>query len=549
MLRRAFPLLCLSALAASAAAPGWNTTKIGPFAVFSEGSVKETRARAAELEQFRFSLGELLGRHDLTLHPSLQLFLLSQPPANSAPVITRTGATAFVQGAGPLSADNKKALARILLEQNIGRMPAKLEQGLETFLSTTELQGAKVVWGAPPPESQRDSNWALIDWLVTNPETYGSFRVLLANLENSVDEDVAYRNSLHKSRADVEREVGAYIHAGQFRTIDGPSRPLSPERDLANRPVDPEDVTLHLADLLDGQSEQRYQSLLGSVKHRAEAEEGLALLYARHNDPRRAAELLRKAVADGSKNAYALVEYARIEPDAAKSRAALESAIAADPNSAEAHFFLGQKFTEPGKQIEQFRAAATLAPRRQAYWVALAEALAGQKQWPEASKAWRGAEQAAATPEEREKMMSARLAIEEQRLDFEDAERRRHQEAELRETNRLKQNAIAEIRAAEAKVNQGSAPDPGEKAVPWDELDGAEQHVQGQMIRVECTGRLQRIVLRAPDGKLLKLNADAAGIPKLTCGTQPERAVSVAYHAKPNARTGVAGEATSLQFP
>jgi tetratricopeptide (TPR) repeat protein len=285
------------------------------------------------------------------------------------------------------------------------------------------------------------------------------------------------------------------------------------------------------------------------VKHRAEAEEGLALLYARHNDPRRAAELLRKAVADGSKNAYALVEYARIEPDAAKSRAALESAIAADPNSAEAHFFLGQKFTEPGKQIEQFRAAATLAPRRQAYWVALAEALAGQKQWPEASKAWRGAEQAAATPEEREKMMSARLAIEEQRLDFEDAERRRHQEAELRETNRLKQNAIAEIRAAEAKVNQGSAPDPGEKAVPWDELDGAEQHVQGQMIRVECTGRLQRIVLRAPDGKLLKLNADAAGIPKLTCGTQPERAVSVAYHAKPNARTGVAGEATSLQFP
>ncbi len=529
-------------------APGWNSTKIGPFLVFSELGVKETRARAAELEQFRFSLGELLGRRDLTIDPPLQLFLFRQPRTDAPPVTTRTGAIALVQGDGALTAENRKALARILLDRNIGRMPAAVEQGLETFLSTTELQGAKVVWGATPPEAQRDANWAMIDWLVTNPDTYGSFRVLLANIEKSVDEDVAYRNALHKSRSEVEREVQAYVRGGQFRTIDGPSRPLSPERDLAIRAVDPDDVTLHLADLLDAQSEQRYKALLASGKNRAEAEEGLGFLYARRNDLPRAAEFFSKAIAEGSKNAYAMVEYARIEPDEAKARAALEKAVAADPNSAEAHFFLGRKLADPAKQIEQWNAAVKLAPRRQEYWVALAQALAAQKQWPEASKAWRGAEQAAATPEEREKMMAARLAIEEQRLDFEDAEHRRKQDEETRETNRLKQNAIAEIRAAEAKVNQGSDPDAGVNAVPWDQLDGAEQHVDGQMVRVECVGRAQRIWVRTADGKLIKLNAGAAGLPKLTCGAQPERGVSVAYSAKPNARTGVAGDMTSLQY-
>ncbi len=527
-------------------AGAWISIKTGPFVVFSEASPKETRERAAELEQFRFSMGELLGRHDLAVHPPLQVFLLNQPPASTS-VLPRSGALALMQGTGPLTAATREELARILLDQNIGRMPPGLEHGLETFLSTTEVHGTKVTWGAPPAQNRRDADWALVDWLVTNPETYSNMRVLLANLETHVEDGVAYRNALHKSRAEVEQEVAAYLQAGQFKTIDGPSRPLSPERDLAVRSVSADDVTLRLADLLDDASEQRYRSLLAAGKDKAECEEGLALLALRRKDVAAAADLLRRAMADGSKNAMAMVEYARLEPDPAKAQAALEAAIAADPNSAQAHFVLGQKLTDPSKQVQQWTLATKLAPRRQEYWAALAQALVDSKQWVEASKAWRNAEQAAATPQEREKMAAARMAIESQRLEFEDSEKRREKEAQEREIRRLKDAAIAEIRAAEAKVNSPNAASDSANAVPWDQLDGAQtQQADGQLLRVECVGNLRRVVVRLADGKLLKLNAASASGIALTCGAQKKNEVAVTYNAKPAARTGVAGDAVSI---
>ncbi len=540
---------------AGASGQAWISTKIGPFAVYSEANAKETRECAAELEQFRFSLGELLGRRDLTIRPPLELFIVRQPPPDSGPLTTRTGAIALLQGAGSLTPAVRRNVARILLEQNVGRMPPSLEQGLETFLSTTELRGAKVTWGAPPPADQRDANWALVDWLITNPETYGNVRVLLANLENNVDEAVAYQNAVHKTPAEVQREVQAYVASARFQTIDGPSRALSPERDLSLRPVGSDEINLRLADLLNGGSQVRYLAMLNQGIHQAEAEEGLGMLASRGKDAAAAAEYFRKALDDGSKNAVALIEYARLEPNPAKARDALETAVAVDPDSAEAHFLYGQKLSGERKQIEQWRAATRLAPRVQEYWVALAKALQFDQQWSEAAKAWRGAEQAAATPAEREKMIEARLAIEGQRLDFEEAEKKREEEAREADINRLKKQAIAEIRAAEAKVNANSSAVDTTNAVAWDQLDAAGPHVEGQIVRIECTGRAMRLILRTGDGKLFKLDADPSKLavtdPRgatLACGPQKERPVSVVYSAKRNVRTGVAGDAISVEF-
>ncbi len=540
-------LVCLLIFVIAQAWAGtWITTKVGPFAVYSEANAKETRQCAAELEQMRFSLGELLGRHDLTVRPQLHLYIFRNSPVEPFPGVSRTGAIVFVQGSAALTQENRKSLARILLEQNIGRMPEALEKGLQSFLSTTQINGAKVTWGAPPAVQERTPEWNLVHWLITNPDTYGNVRVLLSNMENGVAEDVAYQNAFHRSKDSLEKEVKVRSEKGSFSTIDAPSRPLSPERDLMIRPLENNDALLHLADLLNQNSEERYRTLLAAGVHKVEAEEGLAMLATRQNDAGSASRYMEAALAGGSKNGFAIVECARVEKDLAKRRSILEKAIEADPNFAEAHFLLAQQIENAAKKTEQLSIVVKLAPRREDAWVALAEALQGQQRWSEAAKAWRGAEQAASSTEEQHKLLAKRMAIEGERLDFEEAERRRDREAQERETNRLKQQAIAEVRAAEARIK----PDPSASTanvIPWDQLSSNSLHAEGQMLRVECAGHRRRIVIRQANGKLLRLNVDTEKI-SVECGPQQQRPVSVDYEAKANARTGVDGNAVVIVF-
>ena len=532
---------------ATASPASWYSTKIGPFVVYSESGAKEVRERAAEIEQFRFSLGELLGRPDLTLDPPLELFFYRQNSAGApqGAVVSRTGAQAIVTS-GPLSPAVRRTLAHVLISENVGRMLPGLEHGLESFLSTTELKGTKVIWGTPPPPADRDADWALVEWLVTNGASYGQFRVLLANLEHNMDPDVAFRNAIGRKPEDVRSDVNAFLKAGDFHTIEGPSRPLSAARDLVVHERDADEMNLRLADLLLPDAAARYRDMLNAGKHKTEAHEGLALLDVRDGNATGAAELLKQAIAGGSKNAAALVAYAKIEPDPAKARACLEQAIAADPKSAEAHFLLGSKLTDPAKQYEQYSLATKLAPREQTYWVELAHTSVALKQWAAASKAWRGAEQAATTPEEREKMMSQRLALESLRVDDEEAEHRKARQAREAEIKRLKDQAVAELRAAEEKVNHGSIPDAN--AVPYDQLNPATLHVNGQMIRIDCAGKTVRaLVVKTADGNLLKLNVDLKNvsfrnqITPLACGSQ-DRSVGIDYVAKANTRSGTAGD-------
>lgn len=520
--------------------------------VFSEAGSRSAKESAAELEQFRFSLGELLGKHNLALHPPAQIFQFrSKTEPSSEPLKTRTGAAAFKISEGGVPPWVRRQVTRLLLQENVGRLPPKLERGLETFLSTTEVSGAKVTWGLPPEPNERDADWALVEWFVTRPETYGKFRVFLGNLVAGVDEEVAFRNSVGQSREQVEPQVIAFLRAGDFHTIDGPSRALSPERDLVGREVSQADMNLHLADLLDSSSEGLYDAMLQSGTHQVEAYEGLAMLSARNNEPEKASKFLRRAIEGGSKNAAAMVAYARVEPDAAKAREVLEKAVAADPNSAEAHFLLGSQLEKPAQRIEQYTIATKLAPRELDYWVALARLLAEQKRWTEAAKAWAGAEQASATAEEREKMLQARLSIEGQRLDFENSERRNAELARKAEMDRLKQQALAELHAAEAKVNQGRT-DASSNAIPWDQIDSASNHLEGTLVQVDCVGKQLRLVIRGSDGKLTKLSggfdAKGAGDPDLACGSRKERLVTVDYNPKPNARTGTAGEIVAIAF-
>lgn len=542
-------LLCLT-LSTRAANVAWHSAKLAPFTVYSDGDTKAAKQFVAELEQLRFSLGELLGIKELTIRPGLEVFLTRQTPAPSL-AITRTGIPALVLGPGALSPESRRLVVTLLLDQNIGRMPPKLEHGLTAFLSTTETKGAHVVWGAPPPAADRDLDWALVDWLVTTPETYGKFRVLLGNLEKGVDENVAYRNSIGKTPAQAAEQIQSFLNSGQFPAIDAPSRPLNPERDVLLRPRDADDMELPLADLLDPDSAQRYRALLHAGKDKVEAEEGLALLAARAGQTQQAHEYCSAVLRDGSKNAYALLQCARLETDSDKAKQLAERALASDPNSAEAHFLIGKQLDDATQRIEQWRAATKLAPREESYWTTLAEALQGQKRWVEASNAWRGAEQAAGTPQERERDLNARIKLETSRLDEEEKHKREADAAEKREADRLKQQSWDRIHEAEAKVREPDAKEVEAHAVPWEDLHPTPKHVEGKLVRVDCVaGKIRYLVVRAADGRPIRLALDSqiASAAGLACGAGAGQALVLDYEPAADRRTGVAGETTTLEL-
>ncbi|MDQ6662810.1 MAG: hypothetical protein M3Z23_00255 [Acidobacteriota bacterium] len=539
----------------------WVQSRSGPFEIFSDANARAARETLADFEQFRHALGYTLQKPDLQLDPRIRILLFKNAKERelpgSAPGLVRGRDRYDVLGSAD-SAIPQPVFAectRVFLERNVDRLPPAIEQGLEAFFSTIEVHGTHVAWGAPPANRTRD--WARIHLLIANPDYYAKTRVLLFNLQKGVAEDAAYRNALGESRQDFEARVDRYWTAGVFPKSEAPSRPLSPERDLHTSPVEPESVSLAMADLLNDRSQASYETMIRDHVHATEAEEGLALLALKSNDTAAAREHLSRAIESGSKNPAVFVDYARLDNDAPKAKAALEKAIELDPNLAEAHFLLGEQSPDAAKKIAEWNIAAKLAPRATGYWEALAKLYLEQQKFPEAAKAWRSAEQAAATEPERDRMREARLAIERQRLDAEEAGRRRVAEEKQRDINRLKTKAIADLRAAEAKASGPPLPSSvSDRAVPWWDGPKAAARAEGVLKQVDCIGKQARLVLLKDDGKLARLLVRdpsqivlAGGEEKmLGCGAQTPRRVTIEYFPKMNAKLGTSGEVATVEF-
>ena len=255
-------------------------------------------------------------------------------------------------------------------------MPAEFEQGLLSLFSTLEVSGIRVTLGKPP--AQRDRAWARMHLLTVDPENFGKVGVLFYNLQKGAEEDPAFRNAFGKSKAQIEAEVDRYLAAGNFPTASPSPRPLSVDRDFPDHPVAPEDMQQKLAMITSERGQQsEYDALIAKAKDDI-------------NDPK-----------------------------------ALERAIEIAPKQAEPRFLLAEREWDPAKRIEMLKAAIALDRRKASYWAVLAQSYVAVHDYAEAAKAWRSAEQAAATPAEHEKMQRARLDLERQRLDFEAAEKKR----------------------------------------------------------------------------------------------------------------------------
>lgn len=494
-------LLILLALSANAE-DKWIRIKSGPFEVLSNAGERPARERMYEAEQFRWALGQLTGKPNLTTVWSIRILTLKDK--RNAPLSFSRDSWI---SAGAIDENWRKECARILLTDNTRRLPPDVEQGLMELVSTLQVNGTRLSIGAPPAGKTRA--WARMRLLATAPEYYGRMRVFISNLEQTADLDIAYKNAFQKRAADIEKEAAA---ATNFEVVPMSGRALS-EKDFTVREATAHDAAIALADLT--RDPAAYTAAGGP-----EGAEGL-----KHFD---------EATAADSKSARAWL--------ALGTREGFLKAAELNPRWAEPQIRLASLEQDPGRKATYLQKATVLDPRDTATWRALAHALLDARQYAMASKAWSGAEQSAPTLEERAQIHQARLDIESKRADFEESERRRIRDEEARDLQRVKNLALAEVRAAEGKVNDKLKSEHGDKpeqVVRIEDLDQGKK-LSGKLESVECMANGQARLLVRAEGKPWRfvvqdpgaIHVAGGGEKSLGCGPQkPPRTIVVEYRS------------------
>jgi hypothetical protein len=546
------------------AADTWVRYTSGPFEVLTDANPRAARDKLVEFEEFRHALGKILGIADMQMPQPVRILVFKSAKGWTSPGPLTEGRDRYaivLEEKTVLSPEVFDALTRLFLRFNTSQMPVQFEHGLEEFFSTFSVKGIHITVGAPPPSP--DLDWARVHLLVVDPEYFGRIHILLYNLRQGVDEDPAYRNAFGKTPAQVEEQARQHFLDHDIRTASIDSLPLS-EKDFPERPVSSADVRLARADLLAGaQSAADYESLLRDHVKIAESEEGLGLLALQDHRSDEARGHFRAAMDANSTSARCYLEYAKLEPDNTKALEALRKAAGLNPKLDEPLALMAQRDTDPRLRLAHWKDAAARNPRNPAYWKALAECYTADHNYTEAAKAWREAEQASTDPVERERMHQARMGVESERLDYEEAEKKRKAEEEARELERLKSQALAEVHALEKKYgDSGAKVDPNEKVMPWQdgphppgEATGTLKKVTGVLKQVDCLGQQARLLVEGDDHKsirLLVVGQSAAiaggGQHAFGCGAQKPRRVTIEYFPKANPRTATAGEVATIEF-
>jgi hypothetical protein len=553
--------MCLAA--GASAEDRWEAVKSGPFEVYTTGSDKIAREKLMYLEQFRETLRVITGKPEMRLVWPVRVLVFKnakQMPAAAAPfALGRDARMLAVAESADFSRESLKELARILLYENTNRLPQQIEDGLIELLSTLEVNLTHVTLGTPVPEAERSHGWAFMQLVTVNPDYSGRSRVMISNLEQSGDFEAACRNAFEKSLAQLNQQADAYLKSGTFATTSVSARALSPTRDFKLAQLEADAGKVAMADLLlAGGSDQAAAAYEGL--HGAPAAEGFGLLALKDHKDNEALRLFHSAIESGSENARAWLEAGRLEADAAKARTDLKKAADLNPNWAEPYFRMADVEKDNLEQrATLLKKAATFDPRNIDYWQALARTEIGAKNYPEAQKAWAGAERAAANDEERARIHQVRLQVEQERADYEAAERKRIAEEREQDIQRVKAQSDAAIHAAESDANKKLNPDGAAppKAVGWYEDLHGNASVEGLFERLDCLGRQARLVIQGADGKTIQLVVrDPAQIvivggaeKAFGCGAQkPSQKVLVEYIAKPDAKQRTAGEAVSIEF-
>ena len=500
----------LALLATPMIAADWIEYRSGPFRIFSNAGDREARDRMAQLEQLRHSLGQILGKTELSsVWPVTMVLFPNQreyaPRALQRPLMDGGSSMLAAWTADtPLPLDLLRALTQMFLDDNAGKMPQAMETAVTDLFSTIEVSATRVKLGAPASglPADRMRLWAKLQMLATQPEYSGKLRTYINNLQNAGEEDAAARNAFDLTLSKLEERVDAYLKAGKFEAAPVSGRPLNPNKDFIEK-----NVTKPQVDAL-------MQELAGAGKTFApDTPRGLA---------------------------------------AKNTRAALELAVRANPKWAEPHVKLAELDSSPAIQLAQLKIATSLAPRSSSYWQMLAKLQESVNQFADAEKSWLNAEHTAPDDLERDRIHQAKLAEQARRSEFELAEKKRLADEAAADLQRVKDSANAEVKAAEDAANarlakNGSTAGP---VVRFSDLDGG--HIAGQLTKVECKGADRILTIKPRTGSpLTLLLREAAKISfGVACGDlDPVRNIDVFHDAKPDRAVGTAGRITALTLP
>ncbi|MCC6392739.1 MAG: hypothetical protein IT167_19230 [Bryobacterales bacterium] len=545
-----FPAILLLASFPLLSAEQWEDCRSGPFEVWTNGSDRDARQLLVRLEQVRYMLGKLLGNQDpASVWPVHVLAMKGKRVSATGWVLGRDAWVSMVPAGTAPSRQWMRQVARMLLESNARRMPRYWEDGLEDLLSTLEAQGPKITFGLPPPPAERTLDWARVQYLATNPDYAVRFRVLLNNMQQGADEDVAYRNALGLGKAGLEAQIRKYFDSGQFPPATLSGRPIV-EKDFVMHPLEESRVTAAIADATGNPK----LSPAGSM----ESAEALGLEASRKGDKAKALEWLKQAIAAGSKSAQVYLAYGKLADGFKARQDAYVEAAKKNPRWAEPYIELANLEKTPERQAFYLKTAAKLNPRDGGLWLRLARAQLEAKQFTDASKSWFAAEMAAPTPEERAAVSEARRKFEVEIADREAAERKRIADEKQRELERLKEQALNEVKAAETKANQSLKPlESGQKVEQWWDDKTPSERISGQLQKVDCLGKSARIWILPAGGRLMSLwipdpgqivvigNGEAS----LGCGPQrPARNCTVDYKPRKDARQGTLGDVAVIEF-
>lgn len=545
-----FRLAAITVLTGSLFAADWEEYRTGPFEVWTEASEKEGRQLLVRLEQTRHMLGTYLGKQDLASLWTIRVVIRKNQPALPWK-LGRDAMVSTLMANTPPSREWLREAVKLLLESNAKRMPSDWERGLIDFLSTLDAAGPKITLGTPPKDASRNLDWARVHYLATNPEYGSRFRVLLNNLQQGAEEDVAFRNSIGMTRAQLDAEAAKHLANAALGPATTSGRPIT-DRDFPARPVEVPRALAAIADVT------------GNVKlvpaGSLEAAELAGLDAARNGRKAEARDWLKQAIANGSTSALVCFEYGRLldEPDA--KRNAFVDAAKKNGRWAAPYIEMARLETTPARIAHYLKEATLRDPRNSDLWQSYAKALSDAEELSEASKAWFNAELTAPTVAQRDTIREARRRFIEERAAREEELKRLQAEERQREMDRLRNEAINRIREAEAKANKGGVTrDPNQKVEEWWDDKQPSQKLNGILEKVDCLGRgVARLFIRPTDGKPIALLIPDPGKVVLlggsseaafSCGVQkPARPVTAEYKVRADAKLATAGDIAILEF-
>ena len=535
----------------------WIRAKLGPFEAISDDGRPAAIQALSQFEQFRYALGSAMGQDDLRFDPPLRILVFRNAKEMEAEGCNgiqtgRDHLMACAVATGQLPAPMVRELTRRLLETNFNGIPGATEKALETFFSTVVSNAVHVTWGAPPPPPERTRDWALLQRLITQPESAGRAHIYLHNIATGMDANGAIR-SMGEDVAKFNADVDRYFAAGVFTAVQAPNRPLNPDRDFITAVLTANDFQLARADLMGPGAEAIYLGLLKDKEHVAEANEGLGLLAMRAGDDDKASQYFAAAFKAGSKNVLALTAYAKSEKHYDVAIDALQKALEIDPKYGPAHWELGDKYDDPKQRLTEWKIALSLEPHNVDWWVAYARLNEGQRQWAEAGKAWMSASLATTDPAKHDEYLKHRDAIAQQSVDDAIAQKKREDDAKAAEIERLKAAGRKEIADAELRANsQNTKKNDNAPVVDWWD-DANSSSLSGTLTQVDCVGKQLKLRVKDADGAVrVMLIADPSNIDvkggemQFSCGVQKARAVVVRY--KPSKAAGVFGEVTGIEY-